>query len=42
MTPEQRMALAATCRLSVECMHPRYGRKVGAWTEVLTVNTGYE
>ena len=42
MTPEQLVALAAPCLLSVETMHPRYGRKVGAWTEVLTVNTGYE
>jgi hypothetical protein len=42
MTPEQRIALAAPSLLSFEALHERYHRKVGVWSEVLTINTGYE
>lgn len=42
MTPEQKIALAMPCLLSIETTNPVYGRRIGAWSEVLTVNTGYE
>jgi len=39
---QQRLALNAPCLLSIETLHPQYRRKAGVWSEVLTVNTGYE
>ena len=42
MTPAQIIALAEPCYLAVETIHPRYRAGQGAWSLVLTVNTGYE
>jgi hypothetical protein len=38
------IALAHHCRLSLETMHPRFGRidRSGDFSVVLTVNSGYE
>jgi hypothetical protein len=38
----QRLALAKPCLLAEETAHPRYARRTGMGTIVLTVNTGYE
>jgi hypothetical protein len=38
----QRIALAHPCYLAGECVHPRFGNRSGAWSLVLTINTGYE
>jgi hypothetical protein len=39
----QRLALDRHCRLSIETMHPDFGRSlVGGMSVVLTVNSGYE
>jgi hypothetical protein len=39
----QQLALTKHCRLSVETMHPDFGRTLpGGQTVVLTVNSGYE
>ncbi|WP_158087255.1 hypothetical protein [Mycobacterium aquaticum] len=37
-------ALQHHCRLSIETMHPRFGKldKAGGFSIVLTVNSGYE
>jgi hypothetical protein len=38
-----RLALAHHCRLSVETIHPRFGRiDPAGFSIVLTVNSGYE
>jgi len=42
MTPEQRIAITHPCHLAAETMHSRYRIRTGAWSTVLTVNTGYE
>lgn len=42
VTPEQTIARRTPCLLAVETLHPRYRRLAGAWSLVLTVNTGYE
>lgn len=43
MNSHQTIALARHCRLSIETMHPDFGRRVtGGLTVVLTVNSGYE
>jgi hypothetical protein len=42
MMPAQRIALANPCLLAAETMHPRFRSQHGAWSLVLTVNTGYE
>ena len=42
MNTAQRIALAHPCHLAAETVHPRYGLRVGSWSLVLTVNTGYE
>lgn len=43
MNQHQRRALDYHCRLSIETMHPRFGRVLGnGMTVVLTVNSGYE
>ena len=41
MTPAE-VALAHHCRLAAETLHPRFRRKVGLFSIVLTVNSGYE
>lgn len=39
----QRMALDRHCRLSIETMHPDFGRRLpSGLSVVLTVNSGYE
>jgi hypothetical protein len=42
MTPAQSIALAHPCLLAGETVHPRFGSRHGAWSQVLTINTGYE
>lgn len=43
MTPAQRIALRHPCYLAGETMHSRYRSMLsGAWSLVLTINTGYE
>lgn len=42
MTPEQKIARRFPCLLAVETLHPRFRTRHGAWSLVLTVNTGYE
>lgn len=42
MTPPQRIALAHPCYLAGETIHPRFRSQTGAWSLVLTINTGYE
>lgn len=43
MNNRQKIALARHCRLSIETMHPDFGRRLpGGLTAVLTVNSGYE
>ena len=43
MNKWQRTALDWHCRLSIETMHPRFGRVLDSGlTVVLTVNSGYE
>ncbi len=41
MTPSD-VALRYHCRLGTETLHPRFGRRDGLFTVLLTVNTGYE
>jgi hypothetical protein len=39
----QRTAIDRHCRLSIETMHPRFGRALpNGLSVVLTVNSGYE
>ena len=42
MTPAQTIALAHPCYLAGETVNPRFGQRSGAWSLVLTINTGYE
>lgn len=42
MTPAQRIAISHPCYLAAETVHPRYRSASGAWSAVLTVNSGYE
>lgn len=43
MNKHQQLALDRHCRLSIETMHPRFGRVLpSGLTVVLTVNSGYE
>lgn len=42
MTPAQSIALAHPCHLGGETLHPMFRTEAGAWSLVLTVNTGYE
>lgn len=42
MNSAQRLAYNAPCLLAFETTHPRYGQRNGAWSTVLTINTGYE
>lgn len=43
MNRHQRIALDRHCRLSIETMHPGFGRVLrDGRTVVLTVNSGYE
>lgn len=43
MNRHQRTAIDRHCRLSVETMHPQFGRLLpGGLSVVLTVNSGYE
>ena len=38
----QTIAFKNPVRLAVETMHPRFRSQSGAWSTVLTLNTGYE
>jgi hypothetical protein len=38
----QEVALAHPCYLAGETVHPRFRQMTGAWSQVLTVNAGYE
>lgn len=40
--PEHRIARDNHCRLAAETMHPRFRKQTGSWSQVLTVNSGYE
>jgi hypothetical protein len=42
MNDAQKTALDFHCRLATETAHPRFGRVRGAFTVVVTVNSGYE
>jgi hypothetical protein len=42
MTPAQTAALRHPCLLAGETIHPRFRSVTGAWSLVLTINTGYE
>lgn len=43
MNRRQRLALDRHCRLSIETMHPDFGRRLpNGSSAVLTVNSGYE
>lgn len=42
MNTAQRIALTHPCYLGAETVHRRYAHRSGAWSLVLTVNTGYE
>jgi hypothetical protein len=42
LTGSQRMALQHPALIAEECAHPRYARRTGLGTVVLTVNAGYE
>lgn len=43
MNKHQKLALDRHCRLSIETMHPQFGRMLpNGLTVVLTVNSGYE
>jgi|GEM_PF-5585599 len=42
MTPAQSIALAHPCLLAGQTINPLYGSRSGAWSQVLTINTGYE
>jgi hypothetical protein len=43
MNRHQTTAIDHHCRLSLETMHPRFGRRLpSGLTVVLTVNSGYE
>jgi hypothetical protein len=42
MTPQQSIALAHPCLLGGQTIHPMFSSRSGAWSLVLTINTGYE
>jgi len=42
LTTPQRIAFAHPCYLAGETVNPRFGHRTGAWSLVLTINTGYE
>jgi len=42
MNTAQQIALRHACHLGGETIHPRFRSQTGAWSLVLTVNTGYE
>lgn len=42
MTDHQRVALAHPCYLAGETISPLFRHRSGAWSLVLTINTGYE
>jgi len=42
LTAQQQIARVHPCLLSLETMNPMFAKRVGAWSEILTVNTGYE
>lgn len=42
MTPEQKIAIAHSCKLAEETMHPRFAWRAGRFSVMLTVNSGYE
>lgn len=42
MTPAQSIALAHPCHLAAETVNPLFRSQAGAWSLVLTINTGYE
>lgn len=42
MTPQQTIAFTHPCHLAAQTVHPMYGTRSGAWSLVLTINTGYE
>jgi hypothetical protein len=42
VNPQQRIAIQNPCLLSMETMRPIHRCRSGSWTEVLTVNSGYE
>ena len=42
MTPAQQIALAHPCHLAAQTLRPMFRTRSGAWSLVLTVNTGYE
>lgn len=42
MNPQQKIAYAQPCLLAIETMNPLYSSRRGAWSEVLTINTGHE
>jgi hypothetical protein len=42
MTPAQQLAISQPCYLGGETVHPRYRSGNGRWSQVLTVNSGYE
>jgi hypothetical protein len=42
MTPAQTIALATPCYLGGETIAARYRSGNGRWSQVLTVNSGYE
>lgn len=42
MNNAQQTAITNHCRLAVECVHPRFARRDGELSFVVTVNSGYE
>lgn len=42
MNPQQRIAHSLPCLLAIETMNPRYRTVRGAWSEIITINTGHE
>lgn len=42
MNKRQRIALEHTCKLPQETVHPRFARRSGQITTILTVNSGFE
>ena len=42
LSKPQRTALTIPCMLAEECAHPRYARRAGLGTIVVSVNAGYE
>ena len=42
MNTAQQIALKHPCYLAAETLHPRFRNRSGAWSLILTINTGYE